>query len=78
MAAGCDRRVTVYTETGRGTHIYMYNVRDYPFTNDIMVTSHPGKVAQQFDYSRDDCEKEFMCAVSSPSGQSLVLGSFDR
>lgn len=33
---------------------------------------------QQFDYSREDNEKEFMCAVSSPSGQSLVLGSFNR
>ena len=37
-----------------------------------------GKVIQQFDYSREDNEKEFMCAASSPSGQSFVLGSFDR
>ena len=37
-----------------------------------------GKVVQQFDYSREDDEKEFMCAASSPSGQSFVLGSFDR
>lgn len=33
---------------------------------------------QQFDYSRDDSEKEFMCAACSPSGQSFVLGSFSR
>lgn len=37
-----------------------------------------GKVVQQFDYSRDDDEKEFMCAASSPSGQTFVLGSFNR
>lgn len=37
-----------------------------------------GKVVQQFDYSKDDEEKEFMCAACSPSGQSFVLGSFDR
>jgi len=37
-----------------------------------------GKVVQQFDYSREDDEKEFMCAACGPSGQSFVLGSFDR
>jgi intraflagellar transport protein 172 len=37
-----------------------------------------GKVIQQFDYSRDDDEKEFMCAAASPSGQTFVLGSFSR
>ena len=38
-----------------------------------------GKLVQQFDYSKEEEEeKEFMCAVSSPSGQSVVLGSFDR
>lgn len=42
------------------------------------LCSSLGKVIQQFDYSRDDTEKEFMCAVSSPSGQSFVLGSFNR
>ena len=39
---------------------------------------HVGKVIQQFDYSRDEDEKEFMCAASSPSGQTFVLGSFNR
>lgn len=37
-----------------------------------------GKIVQQFDYSKDDTEKEFTCATASPSGQSCVLGSFDR
>ena len=37
-----------------------------------------GKLIQQFDYSKEDGEKEFMCAVASPSGQSVVIGSFDR
>ena len=36
-----------------------------------------GQLMQQFDYSRED-EKEFMCAVASPSGHSVVIGSFDR
>ena len=33
---------------------------------------------QQFDYSKDEGEKEFVCASTSPSGQAIVLGSFDR
>ena len=33
---------------------------------------------QQFDYSREDDEREFTCAICSPSGQSIVVGSFDR
>lgn len=33
---------------------------------------------QTFDYSRDRAEKEFTVAASSPSGQSIVVGSFDR
>lgn len=37
-----------------------------------------GRVVQNFDYSRDDDEKEFTTAVASPSGQSVVIGSFDR
>ena len=45
---------------------------------DVGFSFFAGKVVQQFDYSREDNEKEFMCAASSPSGQSFVLGSFDR
>ncbi len=37
-----------------------------------------GKAIQQFDYSRDGDEKEFVCSAVSPSGQSVVIGSFDR
>ena len=33
---------------------------------------------QQFDYSHEEGEKEFMCAACSPSGQAVVLASFDR
>ena len=33
---------------------------------------------QQFDYSKDEREKEFTCASTSPSGEAVVLGSFNR
>ena len=36
-----------------------------------------GRVLQNFDYSKED-EKEFTVALCSPSGQSFVVGSFDR
>ncbi|XP_033644927.1 intraflagellar transport protein 172 homolog [Asterias rubens] len=52
VAAGCDKRITVYGKEGR--------------------------VNQQFDYSRDAEEHEFTVAVNSPSGQSVVVGSYDR
>ncbi len=42
------------------------------------IVSSAGKIVQQFDYSKEDNEKEFTCATASPSGQSFVLGSFDR
>ncbi|XP_071532014.1 intraflagellar transport protein 172 homolog [Panulirus ornatus] len=44
----------------------------------IVMYTKNGKIHQQFDYSRDLSEREFSCAVSSPSGQALVIGSFDR
>lgn len=37
-----------------------------------------GKVLQHFDYSQEEDEKEFSCAISSPSGHTAVLGSYDR
>ncbi|XP_037068847.1 intraflagellar transport protein 172 homolog [Pollicipes pollicipes] len=37
-----------------------------------------GRLGQQFDYARDDTEKELTTTVCSPSGQSVVVGSFDR
>lgn len=44
----------------------------------IVAYEKGGRVLQQFDYSREDDEHEFTCAVCSPSGQSVVVGSFDR
>jgi intraflagellar transport protein 172 len=52
VAAGCDKRVIVYTKDGR--------------------------MLQQFDYMRDPNEKEFSVACCSPSGQSVILGSYNR
>jgi len=52
LAAGCDRRVVLYSQEGR--------------------------VVKQFDYSREDTEKEFTVACCSPSGQAVAVGSFDR
>ncbi|CAH1397619.1 unnamed protein product [Nezara viridula] len=49
IAAGCDRRVTVYDREGRLYH--------------------------QFDYPN---EKEFTVATCSPSGQAVIVGSYDR
>lgn len=44
----------------------------------IVVYGKEGHVLQTFDYSRDRLEKEFTVASTSPSGQSVVLGSYDR
>uniref|UniRef100_A0A3B4BGA9 Intraflagellar transport protein 172 homolog n=1 Tax=Periophthalmus magnuspinnatus TaxID=409849 RepID=A0A3B4BGA9_9GOBI len=44
----------------------------------IVAYSREGHVLQTFDHSRDQSEREFSAAVSSPSGQSVVFGSYDR
>ncbi|KAG7173582.1 Intraflagellar transport protein 172-like [Homarus americanus] len=44
----------------------------------IVMYTKNGKINQQFDYSRDLTECEFSTAVTSPSGQALVIGSYDR
>ncbi|XP_058274743.1 intraflagellar transport protein 172 homolog [Hemibagrus wyckioides] len=44
----------------------------------IVAYGKEGHVLQTFDYSRDRSEKEFTVAASSPSGHSVVLGSYDR
>lgn len=44
----------------------------------IVAYGKEGSVIQTFDYSRDSAEKEFTTAATSPSGQSIVLGSYDR
>ena len=37
-----------------------------------------GKMHQQFDYTRDNTEREFSSIVTSPSGQAVIVGSYDR
>lgn len=44
----------------------------------VVAYSREGHILQTFDYSRDQTEKEFTVAVASPSGESVVFGSFDR
>lgn len=44
----------------------------------VVAYGRDGQLLQTFDYSRDPSEKEFTVACSSPSGQSVVFGSFDR
>uniref|UniRef100_A0A8C3Y295 Intraflagellar transport protein 172 homolog n=1 Tax=Catharus ustulatus TaxID=91951 RepID=A0A8C3Y295_CATUS len=44
----------------------------------IVAYGKEGSVIQTFDYSRDSSEKEFTTAATSPSGQSVVIGSYDR
>ena len=52
LAAGPDKRVTIYDLQGR--------------------------VAQKFDYSRADGERESTVAIASPSGQSIAIGRLER
>lgn len=44
----------------------------------IIAYGRDGRSFQHFDYSREDNEHEFTTAVCSPSGQSVVIGSFDK
>ncbi len=44
----------------------------------LVMYTPEGTVSQQFDYFRDATEKEFTVMCSSPSGQALCLGSYDR
>ncbi|XP_026175024.1 intraflagellar transport protein 172 homolog [Mastacembelus armatus] len=44
----------------------------------VVAYGREGHILQTFDYSRDRSEKEFTVAATSPSGQSVVFGSFDR
>ncbi|XP_025050082.1 intraflagellar transport protein 172 homolog [Alligator sinensis] len=44
----------------------------------IVAYGKEGHVIQTFDYSRDPAEKEFTVAATSPGGQSVVFGSYDR
>ncbi|XP_065179819.1 intraflagellar transport protein 172 homolog [Sycon ciliatum] len=45
----------------------------------LIVYDMDGRVLQNFDYSRDGSgEREFSCAATSPNGQTVVFGSFNR
>ncbi|KAM3602576.1 uncharacterized protein V6R79_006682 [Siganus canaliculatus] len=44
----------------------------------VVAYGREGHVLQTFDYTRDRSEKEITVAATSPSGQSVVFGSFDR
>lgn len=37
-----------------------------------------GRILRQFDYMRDDTEREFTVACCSPSGQAVAVGSWNR
>ncbi|XP_053316583.1 intraflagellar transport protein 172 homolog [Spea bombifrons] len=44
----------------------------------LVAYGREGLVVQTFDFSRDPSEKELSTAATSPSGQSVVIGSYDR
>ncbi|XP_054716571.1 intraflagellar transport protein 172 homolog [Uloborus diversus] len=44
----------------------------------IVIYGNDGIIKKQIDYSRNTTEKEFTTAVCSPSGKTVILGSFDR
>ena len=44
----------------------------------VFVYDRTGRSMQQFDYTREEDEHEFTVAKCSPSGQSVVVGSYNR
>ncbi|XP_071746269.1 intraflagellar transport protein 172 homolog [Lepeophtheirus salmonis] len=44
----------------------------------VVFYSQEGNMFQQFDYFRDKNEKEFTVSISSPAGQAVCIGSFNR
>ena len=60
------------------TFIMVNHVRNDLIIPMIFSLKLSGRVLQNFDYSKDDDEKEFTVAIASPSGQSVVVGSYDR
>uniref|UniRef100_A0A914XG62 Anaphase-promoting complex subunit 4-like WD40 domain-containing protein n=1 Tax=Plectus sambesii TaxID=2011161 RepID=A0A914XG62_9BILA len=44
----------------------------------VISYNENGRILQQFDYSAENDEREFTTAITNPSGQSVVIGSFDR
>lgn len=43
----------------------------------VIVLNDAGRIAQQFDHSSEPGEREPSLAIASPSGQSVVIGSYD-
>lgn len=44
----------------------------------IIFYDSQGRQIRNFDYGRSDIERDFTVAASSPNGQSVAFGSFDR
>ncbi|KAG7214317.1 hypothetical protein INR49_004455 [Caranx melampygus] len=44
----------------------------------VVAYGREGHILQTFDYTRERTEREFTVAITSPSGQSVVFGSYDR
>ena len=44
----------------------------------IVFYDKEGQALQRFDYSREEGEKEFTAAAFNPSGEYVVVGSFNR
>ncbi|VDD80059.1 unnamed protein product [Mesocestoides corti] len=44
----------------------------------VIIYARDGKIQQQFDYSKDETEKDFTVAISGPSGQVVAIGSYNR
>ncbi|XP_065171784.1 intraflagellar transport protein 172 homolog [Atheta coriaria] len=44
----------------------------------IVVYNNNGRIAKQFDYTKDQNENEFMVACCSPSGQAVAVGGYDK
>ena len=44
----------------------------------VVVYNKTGKLMQTFDFSKDPTEREFTAMTASPSGQTVLVGSYDR
>lgn len=44
----------------------------------LVVYDADGRVVQQFDHAKEAGEREPSVAMASPSGQSVVVGSYNR
>lgn len=44
----------------------------------VIFYAQDGAMLQHFDYSKDPSTKEFTCATVNPTGESILVGSFNR